>query len=266
MEEINKDNELERFFSACDEFIEGKFILADIKIAKILRAVSESGIIYNIIAESLINYDFDKEYELLHNDSLEHHSGILTLPNDANVVIPFVFSLLVDIDSKKINFNEFLTNEFPNVNSQKEEYGVFASRIILPFKNSIRKELGYEDEEDTTSNEDVASLVQMENERVDNLEEDSSQYEDYEENEEGLLFDRVARMGSIINDKLIFVNKQLRRSNIEILVNALSEACKLRNLTILIAIVMALNEIAYKERKLRKELDEINNICMEFYN
>ena len=73
-------------------------------------------------------------------------------------------------------------------------------------------------------------------------------------------------MGNIINDKLIFINKAMRRSNVELLVNALQEACKIKNLTILIAIVMALNEMAYKEKRLRRELDEINNICLEFYN
>ena len=263
------NNEIFNFFSACDEFIEGKFILADIKIAKILRAISESNIIYNLIAESLINYDFQKEYDALHDYSLEHHNGILTLPNDSQMVIPFAFSLLVEIDSKQINFNEFLAKEFPNASSQKEEYTVFANQIILPFKNAVKKELGFEDE-GAEDGSNISTLVQKENDRLDELEgsvDDEEEDTEYEEkDEEQLLFDRVARMGSIINDKLIFINKAMRRSNVELLVCALQEACKIKNLTILIAIVMALNEMAYKEKKLRKELDEINNICLEFYN
>ena len=239
-------NEIFNFFSACDEFIEGKFILADIKIAKILRSISESNIIYDLIAESLINYDFKKEYEYLHNDSSEHHNGILTLPNNNQVIIPFAFSLLVEIDSKQINFNEFLAKEFPNATSQKEEYTVFANQIILPFKNAVKQELGFEDEEEGEN--DISTLVQKENDRIDRIEEEGEELEDE------------------INDKLIFINKAMRRSNVELLVNALQEACKIKNLTILIAIVMALNEMAYKEKKLRKELDEINNICLEFYN
>lgn len=264
-------NEIFNFFSACDEFIEGKFILADIKIAKILRSISESNIIYDLIAESLINYDFKKEYEYLQNESIEHHNGILTLPNNNQVIIPFAFSLLVEIDSKQINFNEFLAKEFPNATSQKEEYTVFANQIILPFKNAVKQELGFEDEEEGEN--DISTLVQKENDRIDRIEEEGEELEDEEdaeyldeEDEEKLLFDRVSRMGNIINDKLIFINKAMRRSNVELLVNALQEACKIKNLTILIAIVMALNEMAYKEKKLRKELDEINNICLEFYN
>ena len=35
-------NEINTFVSACNEMIEGKFILADIKISKILRAISSS--------------------------------------------------------------------------------------------------------------------------------------------------------------------------------------------------------------------------------
>ena len=61
MNNIDKDTII-NFISACNELVNGKFILADIKISKILRAISESTDIYNLIAENMINYDFDKEF------------------------------------------------------------------------------------------------------------------------------------------------------------------------------------------------------------
>lgn len=273
MEVLNQyeNDEIINFFSACDEFIEGKFILADIKIAKILRAISESSTIYDLIAESLINYDFNSEYDKTMQDSIDNHGGVLTLKDDAQQVVPFVFSLLVEIDSKQISFNEFLASAFINANSQKEEYEVFAKQIIVPFKNAVAELLGIDINE---GEEGVVELVKKEQERIESLERDNGNIdteeieednEDEEDDEEKLLFDRINRMASIINDKLIFINKPLKRSNLELLVNALQEACKIKNITILIALVMSLNELAYKERKFRKELDEINAICFEFY-
>ena len=39
----------------------------------------------------------------------------------------------------------------------------------------------------------------------------------------------------------------------------------MQNIKIILALVMALNEFAHKERKIKRELDEINSICLEFF-
>ena len=64
-ESYTKPDGLDNFLNACDEFIQGKFILADIKISKILRAISTSKEVYNLMAESLINYNFSSLYNCL---------------------------------------------------------------------------------------------------------------------------------------------------------------------------------------------------------
>lgn len=264
MKENEEIVELNNFFDACDEFIDGKFILADIKIAKILRAISQSSSIYNIIAESLINYDFASESKLLEQESKEENNGDLVLPDDSSVIIPYVFSLLVEIDSKHISFNDFLASNFISANSQKEEYEAFAENIIEPFKDAIANVLEL----------DESIQEQLEDDDEDEVEDDESdEDEEYDEDEEEieekdddtLLFDRLSRMCNIIDDKLIFINKKDKRSNIELLINALKDASKMQNMNIVLALVMALNEFAHKEKKIKKEMDEINNICLEFF-
>ena len=58
-----QNTEIQNFVDACNELIDGKIILADVKISKILRAVADCDGIYNLVAESLINYDFQKQLE-----------------------------------------------------------------------------------------------------------------------------------------------------------------------------------------------------------
>lgn len=135
--EQNQNEDVVNFIYACNEFIEGKFILADIKISKILRAISLSPAVYNLIAESLINYDFEREFSRLKGEVSSSSLPHIELPADNQQIIPLVFSMLVEIDSKKTSFNSLLNASFPLANSQKEEYELFSKKIILPFRNAI---------------------------------------------------------------------------------------------------------------------------------
>ena len=136
MEELENIEGVTNFINACNELVEGKFILADIKISKILKAISESTDVYNLIAESMINYDFDKEFA---KAVVKDSNGIekFQLPDEDEKIIPLIFCLLVEMDSKRINFNEFVKVQFPLANNQNEEYQAFAKTIIIPFRNAV---------------------------------------------------------------------------------------------------------------------------------
>lgn len=266
--------EIENFITSCDEFINGKFILADIKIAKLLRAITESTAIYNVIAESLINYDYKKESATLEEKCKANNDGNLILPEDNNIIIPYVFSLLVEIDSKQLNFDEYLEKNFVSASSQKEEYEAFAYCIIVPFKKAIAQAVGYElktdeddDFEEENDDEEQPSILEQETNDEETLfEEKKEEVREIEEkDDQTLLFDRLIRMANIIGEKSSNIYRAIRRSNIELLVDALKEASELQNIKIILALVMALNEIGHKERKIRKELEEINSICLEFF-
>ncbi len=266
--------EIKNFITSCDEFINGKFILADIKIAKLLRAITESTAIYNVIAESLINYDYKKESIALEEECKLKNDGNLILPEDNNIVIPYVFSLLVEIDSKQLNFDEYLEKNFVSASSQKEEYEAFAHCIIVPFKKAIAQAVGYEldlgEEDNADEDEDEAEQYstskQEQNDEETLIEEKNEEVREIEEkDDQTLLFDRLIRMANIIGEKSSNIYRAVRRSNIELLVDALKEASELQNIKIILALVMALNEIGHRERKIKKELEEINSICLEFF-
>ena len=97
-ENINQNGVI-NFINACNELIHGKFILADIKISKILKSITESTEIYNLIDEYMINYNFDLEFQkAVVKDSAGNERFVL--PDENEKIIPLVFGLLVEIDSK----------------------------------------------------------------------------------------------------------------------------------------------------------------------
>lgn len=260
MGENLKPDGLENFLNSCDEFIQGKFILADIKISKILRAISTSKEIYNLMAESLINYDFKKEYTALKAQADEQGKDF-SLPSDAQSIISFVFAMLVEIDSKRIDFSDLLSTTFPYATSQREEYAMFSQKFILPFKNSVARVFGIMPNGDVSTEEAAPSVMDEKPH-----EEKEEAKPDLVQDDTALLFDGIARKCSLIEEKLQNSKTSDRRANILLLTRAMKEACGLRKMNIVVALVMSLNEFSYRERFIRNEVHEINEICFQFYS
>lgn len=297
MEEIENVEGITNFINACNELVNGKFILADIKISKILKAISESIDVYNLIAEGMINYDFDKEFA---KAVVKDDNGIekFQLPEEEEKIIPLVFCLLVEMDSKRINFNEFIKVQFPLANNQNEEYEAFAKTIIIPFRNAVANYFDVDIETTTklAEDEELRNIIdekikehilekEMESEN-DNDEEtiiiktttiqpvDSdplvsavlqAEKQRQEDEEVKLLFDRILRLVRILDDKTEYVRNPLKKSNISLLIDALYEAYEIKNVKIIVALVMALNNFAGNERSMRGEIKELNTICYDFY-
>lgn len=287
--EENSTNQIQDFITACNDFADGKFILADIKISKILKLISKTPQLYDLIAECMINYDFEKEYD---NIKVGQNNANFELPTEVHKIIPFVFCLLVEIDSKKINFNEFLKTQFPYANSQNEEYLAFAKNVIVPFRDAIANvfdiEIEKKEEEELTLQKDI--IEQKLAERYNDFEEnDMNQNNEnktiiiqkittidpmaeavltaqmQEEEEVNLLFNRILRLTRILDDKLLYVRNPLKKSNISLLLDGLVEACEVKSVKIIVALVMSLNNFAGNERSMREEIKELNTICYDFY-
>ncbi len=128
--------ELIPFNNACDEFISGKYILADIKIASILRIIAEDEKLKDIVSSCLESYDFNDKFT--HSIHSKGNGYVLDVPTNEKEIIAFAFSLLYKLDNKDINFYDFIS-QFYKVDSDlpgKEFYN-FANAIIIPFKQAI---------------------------------------------------------------------------------------------------------------------------------
>ena len=126
-------HELKPFNNACDEFIGGKYLLADIKIASILKLIADDEKLSNIINSCMQDYDFNQEFK--NHALIQDNSYVLTIPSADKDIVSFVYNLLYKFKSGEYDFNKFLT-QFYGIENSKEFYE-FANNIIIPFKNAV---------------------------------------------------------------------------------------------------------------------------------
>ncbi len=126
--------ELESFNNACDEFVTGKYLLAEIKLSSILKLIAEDEKLKNIVNSCMQDYDFTVEFNKHVVESDE--TPKLILPSKDKEIVPFVYNLLYKFKAGNIKFYEFLTRFYGAENNNKE-FSNFAKTIILPFKNAI---------------------------------------------------------------------------------------------------------------------------------
>lgn len=129
-------HDLINFNTACDDFVNGKYILADVKISSLLNIIAEDEKLRNIVASTLEDYDFKEK--LINATKSEGNGYVLILPTDEKEIIAFVYSLFYRFNNKTIDFYDFISQYYKSddENPGKEFYN-FANAIITPFKNAI---------------------------------------------------------------------------------------------------------------------------------
>lgn len=129
--------DLVEFNNICEEFIAGKYILADIKIHALLKLIAEQEKIRNIIASCTDRYNFNSEYKKAVSED-EEGNLTLTLPEEEQNQVAFIFSLLYKLDNKSINLYDFLSKFFHEEGAEAgKEFINFSNTIIAPFKNAV---------------------------------------------------------------------------------------------------------------------------------
>lgn len=124
------------FMSSCDDLINGKFIFAGNKIANILKSISDSPELYEVIAECLKDYNYEKEFGRA-KVKLPTKKGTFKMPEENTAIIPMVFCMLVEIQENKIDFKQFLADYFESDDDEVSQFENFATTVIVPFKNAI---------------------------------------------------------------------------------------------------------------------------------
>ena len=127
--------ELIPFNTACDEFIAGKYILAEVKIASILKLIAGDEKLKDIVSSCLDRFNFNEAFK---SSVIEKDSKLsLTLPTDEKEIIAYTFNLLYKFDSKALNFYDFIAKYFAEEETAGQEFINFAKTCILPFKDAI---------------------------------------------------------------------------------------------------------------------------------
>lgn len=268
--------ELQDFVDACNEFINGKFILADIKISRILKAIASSGDIYNLLAECMVNFDFETELKkcLVKNAT---ESGSFMLPEETYKLIPVVFCLLVQIDSKRIDFNYFLKTQFPYAKTQNEEYEKFSTTVVAPFRDAIAglfnvttasKPKEQEKEEISLIDRKIKEQLEAEDDYVDEVVEEKApvveEVVQAPKNALDRLFDDIKEQVEYMQQLAPYIKKSEKRENVVILLKGMLRVCQLQDMLLLGSLMIAINELCGNEKMLRENLKNISTIYARF--
>ena len=141
MEEItlnaSRENELAVFDERVNALIESKYILADKRIASLLKGIVSGSYLMSVVEESLKTFSYATEFarnRLLVSDG-DGVKARMTLPVDKVRLFTFVFCLLADIDAGKRDFTKFLTEYFGE-ETANDSFRRFCGEIIVPFKKA----------------------------------------------------------------------------------------------------------------------------------
>lgn len=136
---MNKREELDLFLERANELIDSAYILADVKIANLLKSIASSDTLMAIFQNCLNGFDYSgakKKYLVMSTDFLD--KGEFVLPSNSRELLAFIFTLLVDIDAKRISLGEFINKYFFEDGSYSLGYSALLNSMIKPFRNSVK--------------------------------------------------------------------------------------------------------------------------------
>lgn len=139
MANIRNDVHIEDFLNAVSSTLESKYIFIDRKISDILISIAKSPDVYNVVAKSMINYDFKEAWKKAVK------SNFIKLPLHEEDRIAFIFCFLSNIDDKNLDITMILDKYF-SYDSEIKPFELFCKNIIVEFKYLIMDQLGVKPE------------------------------------------------------------------------------------------------------------------------
>lgn len=265
---------------SCNELIEGKFILADSKISKILKDITESKDVYNLLSECMSNFDFDREF-IRAKIKFPTKPGYFKMPDEKYKILPMVFCLLVDIQKRRIDFPAFLKDYFSVQDGKISEYENFANEVIKPFRNAIsdifelplvieerQHKLHLNDPiEILKEKKEVEKVEQVE--EVEKVEEVNNNQEEVVEPEIDLtIFDDVVK---IVNEIIATVEydyhlKPIVKDNALIMLQGVLRSCELKDFKLLNALLIGFDCVSTSIKSIKFVYRELKDTLAEFYS
>lgn len=264
---------------SCNELIDGKFILADSKISKILQDITESKEVYNLLSECMANFNFDREF-IRAKIKLPTKPGYFKMPDEKYKILPMVFCILVDISKHKIDFQSFLKDYFSSEDGKISEYENFANEVIKPFRNAISDmfELPLVIEERVQKiqkndplqehKERIEAQKRMNEERKEQEMEEQSQQTKPEIEEPRLtIFGDITK---IVNEIIATIQydyhlKPDLKDNATIMLQGIKRACELEDFKLLNALLIGFDYVGGGIKSIRFIYKELKETIADFY-
>ncbi len=207
---MTKREELDLFLERADDLIGGKYILADIKIVNLLKAIAVSDTLLALFKNCLDGFDYElaKKKYLVSSQYLSADKGEFVLPPNSRELLAFIFNLLIDLDAKRIVLGEFLERYFYEDGSCFSGYIAFINTVIKPFKNTIKMIM--ESVIDGRLEDPVEALVEEEKKKQAEQEAEEKQKQIEKELSEKTYGESVKKIKqALLSDKTKLKNKKL---------------------------------------------------------
>lgn len=262
MEQISNQelSKIQAFIDSCDEMINGKFILADIKILKILNMIASSEPLYRYIQECMIDFNFEREYNRSQVKNRINNSNF-TPPENKNDLVAMVFALLVEFDKKHIDFYSFINTNFATL-TKGGEYENFAKTLLVPFRDIIAEKFL-----------SVNSTPVIEPLRPQDLEPKVEQPEkDQEAQEEQSVEDKIWSNIDVLVDNAssnIIMDRKIKGDNKEqclYTLKSIKYSFKYKDMRIVSALLLAVETMTVKSHSIKYILNEIKSEIAKYYD
>ena len=233
------NKEIEQFLVACDDLIGCKFLVAEYKLSKMLKALASAKDICNLIGECLEQFNRDREFAKAYMEDKKGNFYV-EMPEEEYKIISLVFCTLVDIDGKKIDFTDFVMRFFGR---EENPYESFVQTMIVPFRNLIAEAFCGE---------------QVQEESADGEEEDEN---DSEDEVAGDRFDLAQRVAVQILSELQFLRQDETIERVTQIARAIVKTSPMKDDEVSSSLICALR--FYKVKQIRfmvKELIDAFNL------
>ena len=203
--------ELDLFVERADDLIDSKYILADVKIVNLLKAVACSDVLLAIFKNCLSDFDFHlaKKKYLVKNAFQGGDKGEFILPPNSRELLAFIFSVLVEIDNKNIQLGEFINKYFYVDGSYSSGYSAFVNAMIKPFRNSVK--LLMESVIEGSIQDPIEALVEKETQKQKELKE----LEEKEKREKELLKKSYGASVKAVKEQLLEQKLKIKASKLK---------------------------------------------------
>ncbi len=242
-EEIISNNPgIKEFFSVCDDLIGGKFILANLKITTILKAIASSEELYHIFSQCMEGFNFAKEFK----DACESPDGF-QMPKSDEKILAFVFCLMLQVDNKKMDLQAFIRDNFDSPDGYGTSYANFTRAVFVPFREGVANVL--KNGVNTVSATEVVDTPKV------------------TESVEDTVLNKIRSYVRMISEALDRSTKIKgdNRDNLKVVITALYEAIELKNFSILNALTIPLELTGSRDRTIRAIFEDMKETLYNYY-
>ena len=238
---------IDGFTKACNDIIDGKFILADMRIANLFKYIDSQPELCDLFSLALQNFNFEKEITKckISNNGM---GTSFKLPDDNVVIIALVYSILQDVNTNKLDLYGFINTYFKDEEDGKNNsYANFCLKLIAPFRDIVISAL-----------QDKFEIIPLEV---------NMQPEVYNDNSNLDAFAKLEYTIDQILDTLKYETKLKRDQieDIEIVLKGLKQASKLKLFGQIGAIAIGLDYMVKNIKPLRSVYSDLQDALSELY-